>query len=240
MGSLKDEQGHNQGFRPGTSTDIRTRRRAQFMMEQMSLKEGIRVLEIGCGTGEIAGILAKEMKSAGITGMDISQQFIDQAIASFPLPNLTFFKGNFLDEGATFHGSFDYIVGNGILHHLYPDLDHAFPRIKALLKKNGKIIFLEPNLYNPYCFLIFNTTPFFRRWAKLEPDEKAFTGGFMEKKLKKAGFSEIKIEYRDFLLPGIPPIFIKPSILLGNHLEKIPLLNRLSQSIFLTALTTDH
>jgi hypothetical protein len=107
--------------------------------------------------------------------------------------------------------------------------------LKNLLKDNGKIIFIEPNIFNPYCFVIFRTTPFFRRMANLEPDEMAFSGKYIIRLLKKNAYSEIKVEYKDFLLPVTPPFLIKMTIALGNVLERIPVMDHLSQSIFISA-----
>jgi len=129
---------------------------------------------------------------------------------------------------------FDYIVGNGILHHLFYKLDESLININKLLNINGKMIFLEPNILNPYCFLIFKFS-FFRKLVKLEPDEMAFSKKLITKKLKAARYGNIKIEHRDFLIPGTPSHLIKPVIIIGRLIEKIPLLNKLSQSIYVTA-----
>ena len=126
----------------------------------------------------------------------------------------------------------DYIIGNGILHHLYYNLDEALKSILFLLKDGGKLIFLEPNLINPYCYLIFSF-PFFRKKANLEPDEMAFTRSFIKKKLAEAGFSSSKVTYKDFLLPFIPSSLINTVIVVGDFIEKIPGLNRMTQSIFI-------
>ena len=119
---------------------------------------------------------------------------------------------------------------------MYCNIDKALINIKKLLKPNGKIVFLEPNLYNPYCFLIFHTTSFFRRWARLEPGEMALTKGEIQKVLQLAGYQSIKIEYKDFLLPNTPAVLINPIIALGSVLERIPVINFLSQSIFISAI----
>ena len=49
------------------------------------------------------------------------------------------------------------------------------------------------------------------------------------------GYRDIRVEYRDFLLPGIPDVLITPSIVVGAILERIPLVRMLSQSIFISA-----
>ena len=53
--------------------------------------------------------------------------------------------------------------------------------------------------------------------------------------LKKHAYHEINIEYKDFLLPNTPPFLINHTIALGFVLEKIPIMNYLSQSIFISA-----
>ena len=91
---------------------------------------------------------------------------------------------------------------------------------------------MEPNIYNPYCALIFN---YARKWANLEPDEMAFSKGFISKKLRASGYGNIRVDYKDFLLPGIPDALINPSIIIGKFLEKTPVLRSVSQSIFIVA-----
>ena len=113
-------------------------------------------------------------------------------------------------------------------------LPTALVTIKNLLTANGKMIFMEPNIYNPYIACIFRI-PFLRTKANLEPDEMAFSKPFIIDELKKAGFHKIRVEYKDFLLPGVPEWAISPSIVIGDIVEKIPVLKNLSQSIIIIA-----
>ena len=178
-------------------------------------------------------MLANKTK-AKILGVDLCKPFIISAKNNFKHQRLSFEIMDF-NKAEDFSGQrFDYIVGNGILHHLYPELGNALTNIRHLLKPGGKMIFLEPNIYNPYCYLIF-TYPYFRKKASLEPTEMAFSKNFIKRKLEVAGYSNIKIEYKDFLLPGIPNVLIKPSIVIGAIAEKLPLVKMLSQSIFICA-----
>ena len=71
--------------------------------------------------------------------------------------------------------------------------------------------------------------------ANLEPTEKAFTKKYINNKLINAGFKNIQIEYKDFLIPGTPYLLVKPLLFLGNILEKIPLFRNITQSLFITA-----
>jgi 2-polyprenyl-3-methyl-5-hydroxy-6-metoxy-1,4-benzoquinol methylase len=233
MSSFKDDQGHNQIFKPSYATDMRLERRADYIISQFISTQNIEVLEIGCGMGIMANMMANKTK-AKIMGVDLCQPFIEVARKNFNKANLSFQVMDFNKVEDFIHQKFDYIVGNGILHHLYYNLDSALSNIRRLLKPGGKMIFLEPNIYNPYVSLIFKNS-YFRKKAALEPTEMAFSKKFITQKLQSAGYKNIKVEYKDFLLPGIPRIFVKPSILIGDIAEKTPLIKNISQSIFISA-----
>src|SRR5262245_8385124 len=203
------------------------------MIAQMRQPVSGSVLEIGCGTGSNSFFLARKT-GLQVLGTDICVPFIEEASQRFQLPNLRYAVLDF-NQAAQFDGeTFDYIVGNGILHHLYNHLAEALSNMRRLLSPDGKLIFLEPNLYNPYIFSIFQI-PALRKLAHLEPDEMAFSKHHITGLLSTAGYQNIRVEYKDFLLPGIPDVFIAPSIALGAVLEQIPLVRMTSQSIFISA-----
>jgi 2-polyprenyl-3-methyl-5-hydroxy-6-metoxy-1,4-benzoquinol methylase len=239
MASIKDEKGFNQSFKKTYAQEIRIKRRFDYMINQMDLigknPEEINVLEIGCADGMGLKYLANKTKVKAL-GIDISNLFINEARKDSK-SNLSFEVVDFNDPntfvGEMEYSKFDYIIGNGILHHLYYNLDDSLVNLKKLLKDGGKIIFIEPNLYNPYIFLIFKFSNF-RKIANLEPDEMAFTDSFITNKLNSLGFKNTKTEIRDFLLPNTPFFLIKPIIYLGNILEKT-IFKNIAQSIFIVA-----
>jgi SAM-dependent methyltransferase len=231
MQNITDDKGYNQVWADSASTRVRAERRCDYIISQMRADPYQSVMEIGCGTGRNSFMLAQKT-GMQVLGTDLCVPFIDEAKNKFQLPNLRFDILDF-NKADQFKGeTFDYIIGNGILHHLYYHLHEAFTNMRNLLKENGKIIFLEPNIYNPYCAVIFN---FARKQAKLEPDEMAFSKPFVTNKLQATRYKNIKVEYKDFLLPGIPNALIQPSVGIGNVIEKIPLLKMASQSIYISA-----
>lgn len=233
MASLTDDRGYNQMFAPSKAMQVRSERRCDMIISEMTVTKETTILEIGCGTGEIASFVAQKTK-AHVIGTDVCVPFIEEAKLKHKFPNLSFDVLNFNNPETLQGKKFDYIIGNGILHHLYYHLDEALNNILFLLKDGGKLIFLEPNLINPYCYLIFSNA-YFRNKANLEPDEMAFTKSFIKDKLEKTGFKKSFVLYKDFLIPNTPSFLINPTILLGNILEKTPFLNKLSQSIFIVA-----
>lgn len=233
MASIIDDRGFNQGFELVKSTEVRMRRRADWMTAAMQNDKAKCVLEIGCGTGEVSFWIAEKTKHR-VLGTDLCVPFIENAKKNLVLPNLQFEVLDFNNPTQIKGRKFDYIIGNGILHHLYYHLDSALVTLQNLLDDGGKIIFMEPNIYNPYVYCIFSF-PFLRKLTHLEPDEMAFSKSFITKKLQQADYKNIKVEYKDFLLPGIPDFLITPSVVIGDVLEKIPLIKNVSQSIFISA-----
>lgn len=237
MADITDDKGYNQIWEKNEAVRVRTAGRCGRIINAMDRQSGATVLEIGCGTGEISAMMAAGTKNM-ITGMDMCAPFIENAGKTFKLPNLEFITADFNEAGGRpeilKNRKFDYVVGNGILHHLYGTIGESLKNIYNLLNSGGKMIFWEPNLLNPYCFLIFNFG-FFRKAAKLDPAEMAFTNKFIEKQLSRTGFTSIKVEYRDFLVPGTPDFIIKPVVAAGWVLEKIPVINIMAQSLFISA-----
>ena len=237
MPSIKDDRGYNQGFKPSHSMEIRLERRCDYMIGRMNPEKNKAILELGCGTGELSYLLASKTK-AHVLGVDLCKPFIAQAKKRYASSNLDYKVLDLNSQkelGALIHkAKFDYVTGNGILHHLYYSIDAALENISALLKPGGTIVFTEPNIFNPYCFLIFKFA-FFRKLAKLEPSEMAFTPKFIISKLRKAGFKDILIEYKDYLLPNTPAFLVQPLIKIGAVVEKIPVLNMTAQSIYISA-----
>jgi 2-polyprenyl-3-methyl-5-hydroxy-6-metoxy-1,4-benzoquinol methylase len=226
--SIVDDRGYNQGFKETAALKKRMERRAEWMIAEMTDPAHKKTLEIGCGTGYVSYYIAQETNMQ-VVGSDLCQPFIEEAREKYVLPNLSYETLDFNKAAGTVHNKFDYIIGNGILHHLYYHLDTALVTLKNLLNKDGKIIFMEPNIYNPYVAAIFKNKTL-RKWAKLEPDEMAFSKSFIHGKLEKAGFEDVKVT----LLPGVPQFLISPSIVVGNILERTPL-KFISQSILISA-----
>ncbi len=138
--SFKDDRGYNQIFKPSYSTNRRLERRSDYIISQFASLPTINILEIGCGMGIMANMLATKT-TANVLGVDLCQPFIESAKKKFNHPNLSFESMDFTKPEEFLHRRFNYIVGNGILHHLYYNLDDALLNIKNLLKTGWKNYF---------------------------------------------------------------------------------------------------
>ncbi|WP_439393098.1 class I SAM-dependent methyltransferase [Bradyrhizobium sp. PMVTL-01] len=231
--ALQDERGFNQVFKPVGSTPLRMRRRGDWFVTQIERLGARRVLEIGSGTGDTAAYLATRSK-AEIVAVDMSERFVAEARARHAAPNLRYELFDVLGDTPLAFGHFDMVCGNGILHHLIRRLPDVLRALHGVTSSSGGLAFIEPNFLNPYCALIFGTK-FGRRWAKLEPDEMAFTPGELRSVLPAAGWRAVEVITRDFLLPGLPEMFIRPSIAIEPVLEASAATRWLAQSHFITA-----
>ena len=59
MVSIKDDRGYNQGFKVTKALKARTKRRCDAIVDRFNIK-GAKAIEIGCGIGLHAYIIAKE------------------------------------------------------------------------------------------------------------------------------------------------------------------------------------
>lgn len=103
------------------------------------LSTGDIVLEVGCGTGSTALLLADSVKH--ITASDISSNMIDIArnkAKDQHVENVTFIQAALSDD-ALEKGSFDVILAFNVLH-LMEDTPAAVRKINELLKPDGLFI----------------------------------------------------------------------------------------------------
>lgn len=231
--NLTDERGYNQIFAPVGATPVRARRRSDWMLAQIARVGAKRVLEIGSGTGENAAILAANTQ-AEVIAVDISPAFIAAARERHRAPNLRFERLDLFGDQLLEFGTFDLVCGNGILHHLVVELPRVLTALRQLTNPGGGMAFIEPNFFNPYCAFAFGTK-LGRRFARLEPDEMAFTPGELRTALAEAGWQDVVVKMRDFLVPGLPLPLVGPTLAIEPMLEGSALTRWMAQSHFMTA-----
>jgi len=207
---------------------IRWVRRVKMLTENITKND--KILEIGCGTGYFTKEIAKT--GAQITAIDISPDLIEIAKKE----TYSFLNINYKIENAysmSFDdNSFDKVIGSSVLHHL--EVDKALSEIYRVLKINGSIKFTEPNMLNPQIALQKNIAYIKKRLGD-SPDETAFFKFQMKRKLIKAGFKNNIIKYFDFVHPSVPPVMIKTIDNIGRILEKLPVIQKISGSLFIMA-----
>jgi len=207
----------------------RAERRANYFVVFGDIREGKKVLEIGCGMGIFTKKLAHT--KAYIVAIDISPDLIQRATNEVKCDNVSFYIDDV--ENMRFEdSSFDCVVGSSVLHHL--NLRRALLEINRVLKKNGKAIFTEPNMLNPQIILQKNIKPIGKILGDL-PSETAFFRWQLTKIFLEAGFKKVSIKPFDFLHPWVPQFCIKGIEKIGLLLEKIPIIREIAGSLLIIA-----
>ena len=163
------------------------------MPREMLPNNSKRVLEIGSYLGSNSlGISSK----TEYLGIDISNEAVDYANKKFSRDNIKFICKD-AHKLQSLNTNFDYIYGNGVLHHL--DLDVFIPALKDVLKNNGKAVFMEPNIGPPWLRLFRFLTPSLRT-----DDEHPLKGSDYE---KFSNYFQLEVKKFGIICPFLPMIF---------------------------------
>lgn len=103
------------------------------LIDLLAPQPGERILDVGCGTGELTKKLAE--KGALVTGLDKSGAMLEQA--RIICPEGTFIEGDLLDF--TTEQPFDAIFSNAALHWVQP-AERAAERMFAALRPGGRLV----------------------------------------------------------------------------------------------------
>jgi trans-aconitate methyltransferase len=118
------------------------------LVELAQPQPGERILDLGCGTGELTNALAAQQQAASaadlfVTGMDADPAMIVKARDQYP--HLTFVQGdvrNFqVDKIGDGSSGFDLVFSNAALHWIPPvDAERAVECISRALQPSGRLV----------------------------------------------------------------------------------------------------
>ena len=117
----------------------------EHFLRDAGIGSGMRVLDIGCGMGDVAMIVAQLVGSAGrVVSIDLDQASIETAqrrASNMGLDNTTFYRADI--STFTDVDPFDAIVGRLVLQFL-PDTAATIGRLCGLLSPGGIMALQEP------------------------------------------------------------------------------------------------
>jgi len=129
-----------------------------------------KVLDLGCGTGDLVFALAKHYTD--VFGADIESSRLEELKLKAASTTGVQFLGN--SELADLEISFDIITSIETIEHLSDrELDDYIDQIKRLLKPDGLVFITTPNEENleaglvkcPDCSAVFHRTQHIRNWS---------------------------------------------------------------------------
>ena len=110
------------------------------LIERGEIKSGMKILDLGCGDGNVTFLLSNYVGSEGIVvGIDSNENAIDNAqkkSKELGLSNLYFFVGDITQDFKIEHSNFDVIIVRRVLMYLSNPQSTIATAIKYL-KPNG-------------------------------------------------------------------------------------------------------
>lgn len=117
----------------GTQTDA-----GSFLLQKLEVRPGMRVLDVGCGPGNITAHIAKLVGQNGtVFGIDPSRERVAFA-RDRTAPNLSFYEGRAEDLSQFASSSLDIVYVNSTLHWV-EDQPTAIKEFARVLKPGGRL-----------------------------------------------------------------------------------------------------
>jgi 2-polyprenyl-3-methyl-5-hydroxy-6-metoxy-1,4-benzoquinol methylase len=123
----------------------------EFRFQLLGDLRGKHVLDVGCGEGSNSMLMAKY--GARVTGVDISPGSIGvckQRARLEGVESQTQFLCSPLEAVSLPEETFDIIWGDGILHHLLPELDPVLQQLMRWARPGALFVFSEPVSLTPW------------------------------------------------------------------------------------------
>jgi trans-aconitate 2-methyltransferase len=120
---------------------FKTDRLAPFndLLSLIKIRSGLSVLDLGCGTGELAGVLAEKLPDSRVTGIDSSPQMLEKA-QCFSSARVAFRLG---DVGSL-AGEWDLLFSHAVLHWV-DGHETLIPGLWGHIKPGGQLAVQIPS-----------------------------------------------------------------------------------------------
>ena len=122
------------------------------LLALVEVRPNLKVVDLGCGTGELTQKLADALPNSNVTGIDSSPQMLEKA-ACLSRPGLGFEQG----DQSQLTGEWDLIFSNAALHwsEYHSEL---IPRLYRRLSPRGQIAVQVPSNHNHISHQIYRET----------------------------------------------------------------------------------
>ncbi|MGH9367018.1 MAG: class I SAM-dependent methyltransferase [Thermoanaerobaculia bacterium] len=150
---------------------------------EVPIEEG-RLLDIGCGPGRLARLLAAANPALEVVGLDASPAMLREARRGPVLPNLEFREGSV--EEADFEPEFDFALSVLSFHH-WEEPRRGLEAVHRLLAPGGVFWIYEPDAEASDEEIRLDRAPLWG-WLRIPPSLErlmARTHGFSEKEIEE-------------------------------------------------------
>lgn len=164
------------------------RRRADF-----------RMLDYGCGRGDLLNLMARRGVHIDMLGSDISGGMLKEGVKIWPT-QLAALPDFLLQDGAVVpldDAAVDLVVISSVLHHVAPaERSAVFAELHRVLKPDGHVVVFEHNPLNPVTSYVVAHTPIDQNAILLRARETA-------EGLQAVGLGKLRTDYIMFAPPRL-------------------------------------
>lgn len=121
-----------------------------WLLNELGDVSGKKILDVGCGTGELLYVFENGYKNVEAHGLDISPKMLEKAKER--TSNVEYKEGN-VEKLPYDNDTFDIVVNSASFHH-YENPQKALEEMRRVLKPGGKLYVLDSvRDYGPISFL---------------------------------------------------------------------------------------
>jgi len=173
-----------------------------LLVERLGVEDGMRVVDIGCGPGNLAIRIARAHPGASVVGLDGDPEIlgIARGKANDAGVDVAFTRG-LATAPPLEPASFDRVVTSLVLHHLTPpDKQTALRAMWSLLRPGGRVLVADwgesRGLVMRAAFLSIQLLDGFA-------NTQDHVAGRLPKYMRSAGFSDVRETHRERTVYGI-------------------------------------
>jgi len=157
-------------WNPDKYNQFQTQRSAPFydLLKLVEVRPGLKVVDLGCGTGEMTRHMADTLPDSEVLGLDFSPQMLERT-KEFARPGLEFKRGDL----AKLDGKWDLIISNAALHWS-EDHGELLPYLFGCLNPGGQLAVQVPSNHNSTAYRTIIEV------ARMEPFVSQLKGWYRE------------------------------------------------------------
>jgi trans-aconitate 2-methyltransferase len=157
-------------WNPDKYHQFKNQRSAPFydLLDLVDVRPNLKIVDLGCGTGELTRRLADSLPDSDVVGLDSSPQMLERT-EEFARPGLQFKRGDL----AKLDGKWDLIFSNAALHWSN-DHGELIPHLFGCLNPGGQLAVQVPSNHNSTVYRTIIEV------AKMEPFFSVLKGWYRE------------------------------------------------------------